>query len=200
MNKAESKYFSTAARMDEALLALLEKKDLPYITVKEICQQAGVNRSTFYLHYETIGDLLAESVQYMIERFLDHMRQRTEPFAASNTPLSAGRAYFVTPEYLEPYLSYIAQNKRLFRTAMEQSAVLRLDKVYQRMFRHVFSPILEQFHVPEENREYLMAFYIQGLMAIITQWLKQDCQDAPEHVIAVIQRCIVPHDTSRVME
>ena len=47
--------------MDEALLALLEKKDLPYITVKEICQQAGVNRSTFYLHYETIGDLLAES-------------------------------------------------------------------------------------------------------------------------------------------
>ena len=47
MNKTESKYFSTAARMDEAFLALLEKKDLPYITVKEICQQAGVNRSTF---------------------------------------------------------------------------------------------------------------------------------------------------------
>lgn len=106
MNKTESKYFSTAARMDEAFLALLEKKDLPYITVKEICQQAGVNRSTFYLHYETIGDLLAESVQYMTERFLDHMRQRTEPFAASDTPLSAGRAYFITPEYLEPYLSY----------------------------------------------------------------------------------------------
>ena len=41
MNKTESKYFSTAARMDEAFLALLEKKDLPYITVKEICQQAG---------------------------------------------------------------------------------------------------------------------------------------------------------------
>ena len=79
MNKADSKYFSTAARMDEALLALLEKKDLPYITVKEICQQAGVNRSTFYLHYETIGDLLAESVQYMTERFLEHMRQRSAP-------------------------------------------------------------------------------------------------------------------------
>ena len=50
MNKNESKYFSTAIKMDEALIALLEKKDFSYITVKEICEKAGVNRSTFYLH------------------------------------------------------------------------------------------------------------------------------------------------------
>ena len=47
MNKSESKYFNTAEKMDRALLTLLEKKDLPYITVKEICAEAGVNRSTF---------------------------------------------------------------------------------------------------------------------------------------------------------
>lgn len=52
MNKSESKYFATAARMDEAFLELIEKKDFAYITVKEICEKAGVNRSTFYLHYE----------------------------------------------------------------------------------------------------------------------------------------------------
>lgn len=163
-------------------------------TDKEICQQAGVNRSTFYLHYETIGDLLAESVQYMTERFLDHLRQRTEPFAASGTPLPAGRAYFITPEYLEPYLSYIAQNKRLFRTAMEQSAVLRLDRVYQRMFRHVFSPILEQFQVPEENRAYLMAFYIHGLMAIVNQWLQNDCADSIQKISAIMRQCVARPD------
>lgn len=52
--------------MDEAFLRLLEKKDFAYITVKEICETAGVNRSTFYLHYETIGDLLAESAEHII--------------------------------------------------------------------------------------------------------------------------------------
>ena len=51
MNRSESKYFATAARMDEAFLELLEEKDFAYITVKEICEKAGVNRSTFYLHY-----------------------------------------------------------------------------------------------------------------------------------------------------
>ena len=54
MNRSESKYFNTAVRMDEAFLSLLEKKDFAYITVKEICEAAGVNRSTFYLHYETL--------------------------------------------------------------------------------------------------------------------------------------------------
>ena len=38
MNKSESKYFHTALLMDEALLALLEKIDFAYITVKEICE------------------------------------------------------------------------------------------------------------------------------------------------------------------
>lgn len=47
MNKSQSKYFNTACLMDEALLSLLQKKDYTYITVKEICEKAGVNRSTF---------------------------------------------------------------------------------------------------------------------------------------------------------
>ena len=71
MNKSESKYFATAARMDEAFLALLDKKNFAYITVKEICEAAGVNRSTFYLHYETMADLLSESVSHMNEQRLD---------------------------------------------------------------------------------------------------------------------------------
>ena len=78
MNKSESKYFNTALRMDEALLALLEKKDLEYITVKEICHQAGVNRSTFYLHYETITDLVNETLEMINQRFLSYFPKREE--------------------------------------------------------------------------------------------------------------------------
>lgn len=49
MNKNETKYLNTARLMNEALLILLEKKNYEFITVKEICKKAGVNRSTFYL-------------------------------------------------------------------------------------------------------------------------------------------------------
>ncbi|MDE6707509.1 MAG: TetR/AcrR family transcriptional regulator, partial [Oscillospiraceae bacterium] len=62
MNKSESKYFNTALKMNQALLAILEKKDFEYITIKEICEKAGVNRSTFYLHYQNTRELLDESI------------------------------------------------------------------------------------------------------------------------------------------
>ena len=41
MNRQESKYFNTASLFDEALIFLLEQKDIEYITVKEICEKAG---------------------------------------------------------------------------------------------------------------------------------------------------------------
>ena len=193
MNRSESKYFATAAKMDEAFLKILEEKDFAYITVKEICAAAGVNRSTFYLHYETVSDLLAESGDYINRQFLEHMAMDTEAFSAKLKNCSLAELYLVTPKYLIPYLNYIREHKRLFRTATENATVLGLENAYGRMFRHIFVPILERFHVPEEDRAYLMAFYVRGLMAIITEWLQGDCSDDTDHVISVIQRCVMPH-------
>ncbi len=190
MNKNESKYFNTATKMDQAFLELLEKKDFSYITVKEICAKAGVNRSTFYLHYETVEDLLSESVEYMNEQFLSHMKQDTEVFMTRIKECPVEQLYLVTPKYLKPYLSYIQEHKRIFYTAITKASTLRLDDSYNRMFRHVFTPILDRYQVPVEDRRYMMAFYIQGMMAIITAWLKDDCKDSMEHIMAVIQRCV----------
>ena len=190
MNKNESKYFNTATKMDQAFLELLEKKDFSYITVKEICAKAGVNRSTFYLHYETVEDLLSESVEYMNEQFLSHMKQDTEVFMTQIKECPVEQLYLVTPKYLKPYLSYIQEHKRIFYAAITKASTLRLDDSYNRMFRHVFTPILDRYQVPIEDRRYMMAFYIQGMMAIITEWLKDDCKDSMEHIMAVIQRCV----------
>ena len=71
MKNSESKYYNTALLMDEALLFLLEKKDYEFITIKEICEKAGVNRSTFYLHYETMEDLLVETIEMITKRFYE---------------------------------------------------------------------------------------------------------------------------------
>lgn len=192
MNRSESKYFATAAKMDEAFLALLDKKDLAYITVKEICAAAGVNRSTFYLHYENIGDLLTESVAHMNRQFLDYMARDTEAFASKLRTCPLNELYLITPEYLTPYLNYIKEHKQLFRTAVKNAQTLGLDSSYDGLCRHVLTPILERYGVPENERAYRMAFYVQGLMAIISEWLAQDCSDSVEHVISVMQSCILP--------
>ena len=104
MNKSESKYFNTALRMDEALIALLEEKDLEYITVKEICRRAGVNRSTFYLHYETIADLVDETLEMINQRFLSYFPQQEEEVLGNMDSREREDLVLVTREYLLPYL------------------------------------------------------------------------------------------------
>lgn len=191
MRKSDSKYFHTALRMDKAFLELLEKKDMEYITVKELCEAAGVNRSTFYLHYETMGDLLAEVIQYINAQFLEHMELHTKVFVSRIQECPLEELYLVTPQYLTPYLEYIACNKRLFRTALKNSGSLGLDRTYRRMMEHVFTPILKRFQIAEVDREYMLAFYIHGLMAIISEWLRNDCADSIRHVSAIMEQCVM---------
>lgn len=190
MNKNESKYFKTAAKMDEAFWELLEKKDLPFITVKEICHRAGVNRSTFYLHYETIDDLLRESVEHMYNRFLEHMQKDSKSFIERIYDSSLEDLYLITPEYLVPYLNFIKEHRRPFSASIKNAKVLRLDEGYDKMFLFVITPILERFNVPVGHRKYMMSFYINGIMAVIAEWLKDDCKDSTEKIIEIIRQVI----------
>lgn len=193
MNKSESKYFNTAVKMDKAFLTLLERKDFAYITVKEICAKAEVNRSTFYLHYETLDDLLSESVEYITDQFISYMKMDVDTFITSIKECPVEELYLITPKYLMPYLNYVKEHRRLFLTAMKNTKALRLEEIYDRLFRFVFIPILDRYQVSAESREYIMAFYVQGIMAIITQWLKDDCQDTVEQIIEVMRKCIRPN-------
>ena len=194
MNRSESKYFATAARMDEAFFHLLDEKDFAFITVKEICERAGVNRSTFYLHYETVNDLLAESARYIIDKLIENMPQDTAEFIGKLQTRPLKELHLITPEYLMPYLNFIKDHRRIFRTAVEHSSVLGMDDAYRALNRHIFAPILDRFHIPPSERKYIISFYIHGLMAIINEWLREDCKDSVEHLISAMQICIPQHE------
>ncbi len=190
MTKSESKYFNTAIKMDKAFLELLEKKEFAYITVKEICERAGVNRSTFYLHYETVEDLLNESVEYLNSCFSSYMKQNAKEFISDIEHSTLDELYLITPEYLEPYLKFIKEHRRLFGTALNNAKALRLNESYNRMLRFVIDPILDRYGVPEQERRYIMPFYIRGLMAIIGEWLEDDCKAPVEYIMGIIQKCV----------
>ena len=127
MNKSESKYFNTALRLDEALIELLEEKDLEYITVKEICQRAGVNRSTFYLHYETVADLVNETAEMVNRRFLSYFPQQKEELFRGVDSREPEDLILVTREYLLPVLRFIRDNKKVYRAAFQNPGGMRTE-------------------------------------------------------------------------
>ena len=191
MNKNESKYFNTAIKMDEALITLLEKKDFEYITIKEICDTAGVNRSTFYLHYENTSDLLKETTRYIIDKHLAYYEIDQKRISLQFETCKREELLFITDEYLEPYLTFIKDNQRLFKISIKQFNSLSMNEVYSKMFDHIFSPILERFHVPEKERAYVMKFYLTGIFAIVMEWLDKNCSDDMETVTRVITDCVM---------
>ena len=134
MNKSESKYLNTARLMDEAFILLLDKKDYEYITVKEICAKAGVNRSTFYLHYETINDLLEESLEFLIGDFIKKMSAVSVNVVETLKTRPLEQLYFITPEFLTPYLEFIEERRKLLSAVIHRKDLYCLDKTYDKLF------------------------------------------------------------------
>ena len=59
----------TRRLLQEALLHLLEKKNIREVSVSELCAQAGINRSTFYKHYQIPEDVLRTITENLLEEF-----------------------------------------------------------------------------------------------------------------------------------
>ena len=123
VNKSESKYYNTARLMDTALLELLDKNDFEYITVKQICLKAGVNRSTFYLHYESTADLLEEAIENLFD---DLKKYYSQDGAIDLKSESLDDLLFFKRKFSIPYLKFIKDNKKAFMAALNKPIVLSL--------------------------------------------------------------------------
>ena len=180
MNKQESKYQHTASLMDEALLLLLERKDFDAITVKEVCQKAGVHRSTFYLHYETMNDLLEETVSMINDRFKASL---------SSVPTDdLSKVVLTSEKYLRPYLGFIKENMRAYKLIHQKDHLFNSQQTFHSFYHSVFSPALTNFGVSEQEKKYVFAFYTQGTVAIIGKWLESNCRDDIDMIVNLIMR------------
>ncbi len=56
----------TKTMLKSSFLELLGSKSIQNITVKELCERAGVNRGTFYLHFYDLYDLLEQMENDML--------------------------------------------------------------------------------------------------------------------------------------
>ena len=195
MNKSESKYFNTAKKMDKALISLLEEKTFEYITVSEICKKANVNRSTFYLHYENTMDLLNETARFLLDDFATYFNDEPKNIAKKIAECPREELNFISNEYLHPYLLYIKENKSTFSTVLLHSVSFRFNEIFQMLYDNVFNPVLERFNYPNADRKYAMMFYLNGITAVVTEWLKDGCEKTIGEVSQIIYGCIFGRET-----
>lgn len=186
LKKSESKYFNTAKKMDKALISLLEEKPFEYITVSEICKKADVNRSTFYLHYENTVDLLNETARLLLDDFVSYFTVDTKNLTTKFLKAPLSELNFISDEYLHPYLLYVKENRYVFTTVLSHADSFGFNDVFQRLYENIFNPILDRFNYPQADRKYVMLFYLNGITAIVKEWLKDGCEKSIEEVSQII--------------
>lgn len=108
MNFTDLRILKTQERLQNALLELLETKDLKAVTVKEICDKAGISRNAFYQHYGYKEDLYDQ----MVERATERIRDSLTPAIPDASKLrlfyeflSAGMAAFIIKWVVEDGMS-----------------------------------------------------------------------------------------------
>lgn len=145
-----------------ALMDLLkEKGSVAKISVRELCDRAELNRSTFYAHYQEPNDLLNEIETELLDATEEHL----EKIGAEN---DVG-----AHKYILSFLQYIRQNDKPFRTLLIDSTdpEFRSRFMQQSIIQFVDNLRIE---LPKELEQYIFSYILNGSTGIIIQWIRSD--------------------------
>ena len=172
----------TRSALREALIDLLLEKPILSITVKDICARADINRSTFYLHYKDVTDLLRTTEDDIIE----HMRLQT--------PTSDRE--FHSPEEIQAFFTQFLEAIKSMPRMTKVIQVLCSDQGDPRFVRKLQTLTYEAFlngwdmhMMPEmdENRKLLVFSYIiSGMVSMLSTWATKAGDVPTEQVVELL--------------
>lgn len=150
----------TKQALAASLIKLLQDRPIAQISVKDVCTDCGLNRQTFYYHFQDIYDLLFWMVQKDITVYY-----HTEKIAPTNMS-----------DYLYSLFGYCQEHSKLVRHAYNAANRVR----YEIAFRDASEPLLrrkiesyENYNlVSKEDADILISFYAYSAAALFFRWLE----------------------------
>ena len=162
MENLDNRVRYTKMVLQQALLKILQTKHIDKVTIKELCEEAKINRGTFYLHYTTPNDLLIEIEQ----QYIDENMAYFSPYFNEGYETSQLAGMFTC----------ILKNKGLCRIIMGKNGNPRFVERIQKMIREgVVDGWCKEF--PKYNRvdlDYVFDFIFTGSMRLILSWIEDD--------------------------
>ena len=150
----------TKLLIKNALLELLEHKELSNISITAICETADVHRSTFYKYYSTTADLLREIEQDYLDRIpvppqtVDHQNQESVLEANTN------------------FFDYVKNNGKSFRILFGRSEDNGFASRMVEFICSVHLPVGEQ--EDEQASRFVRLYIANGTVGMLREWINAD--------------------------
>lgn len=185
MNKSETKFFNTSKKMHNALFTLLENTPFDMITIKELCKQANINRSTFYGHYNSMIDLLNDAKIQVLNNFFVNFKQNLLEDSINNNNESNS-----IDNYIIPYLKFVKSNKVVFKVFVENLQTFNANEYYEYLLNQIFIPILSKKGIEDKLAiKYISKYYLNGVTSIVMDWIHRECKDDIAYIANIIMLC-----------
>ena len=162
--------------LKESFIKLLEKKEISQITIKEICEDADINRATFYAHYSDQYDLMHKIEEELLENVSSYLTDYMQ---------SKPGVDFVG--MIEKILEYIKENDGLCKLLLGERGDLDFQK---RIMMFVYDKNINQLitndAIPKEDADYIYSFTITGYVGMIQKWLEGDMKKTARSIAEML--------------
>ncbi len=162
----------------QSLIELLDEKSIHKVSVREICDRAQVNRSTFYKYYGSQYDLLKE----MESEILQHIDEQL-----SKDPVAGvGDLSQITK-----IVVFVGENAPLCRALINHNvdpkfpdALISMSYLRDWIDAHFAS------QYSKAEMEYIYGLVVNGGFTVIKLWINKDDREPPEFIAALLSRTI----------
>ncbi len=171
----------TKTILRDSLIELMKDKSIHIITVKEICENADINRSTFYRHYDSQYELYRDIIDNITGDFNDIFE---------NTK----REGLEVAQLLTRLFEYIESNREVFLVVLSDKGNINVGEAYFK--------IIERFVKPENSSElgtYILQFISAGMTSFIWSWISQEERRKPAEMASIFIG-IIRHGISRALD
>ena len=179
MNKNDRRFRKTQKSINDAFAYLLSIKEINKITVKEICEIADINRASFYNHYEDVYDLYQKLEEQIFQHLLVIQNNENKD-----------------SDFFEELIDIIVEKKAICKMIFSDNIIETKDDLMNKMIRHFTSECIQSFKDKYHNYLsdceiiYYSHYHVQGVFAIIKQWVHNDYDLSAEELKRLIKKWI----------
>ena len=186
--KEDLRVRKTKKAISEAFMSLLKEKSLEDITVNELCERAGVRRTTFYKHFNDKFDYIASFTRGLRSKFDNIIWKSGKP---DDTP-----EYYVM--YAKQVIAFIMRHEKEIDHVMRSpliSVVMSIlsEQNYVDTYDRIKVSVAAGLRI-NASPEVLSCMLVGGVTNAIYTWLKNGKDKSPEaladEVGAIVRRCI----------
>lgn len=162
--------------LKESFINLLEIKDISQITIKEICENADINRATFYSHYTDQYDLFRKIENELLDNVSAHLAELDQISGKVDNILLA-----------EKIFDYIKENAKLCKLLLSERGDISFQKtIMMLVYDKIITELMDNSKITKEDAEYVYSFTITGCVGIVQKWLNEDMKKSSRFMAEMV--------------